>query len=68
MLLIVINHNRCQNIINGLQTQDKDHDQLFQQFLDWYINHQGVTGVMSGGTFAQNRKKIIVLSNFTRSY
>ena len=57
MLLMVINLNRCQNIINGLQTQDKYHDQPFQQFLDSYANHRGVTRVISGGNFAKNRKK-----------
>ena len=30
MLLIVINLNRCQNINNRIQTQDKYHDQPFQ--------------------------------------
>ena len=29
MLLIVIDLNRCQNIINGLQAQDKKYDQPF---------------------------------------
>ena len=57
ILLIVINHNRCQNIINGLQTQDKDHDQPIQQFFISYTNYRGVTRVISGGNFFQNRKK-----------
>jgi len=41
MLLKVINLNRCQNIINGLQAQDEDHDRPFQQFLDSYTIYRG---------------------------
>jgi len=57
MLLIVIDLNRCQNIINGIQAQDKKYDQPFPEFLDSYTNYPGVTRVISGGNFAQNRKK-----------
>ena len=58
MLLIVIDPNRCLNTFNGLQAQDKDHEKHFQSFSDSYTNHRGVTGVISGGHFAQNRKKM----------
>ena len=58
MLLKVIDLNRCLNTINELQAQDMDHEKPFQEFSDFQPDHRGgVTEVISGGYFAQNRKK-----------
>ena len=67
MLLIVIKLNRCLITINGLRVQDKDHEKHFQYFSDLYTNHRGVMRVISGGNFAQNHKKKLVLSYVTQS-
>ena len=53
----VINLNRCLNTINGLYVQDRDHCKPFQQFLDFCIDHRGVTGVIPGVDFTQNPQK-----------
>ena len=54
---MAFNLNRCLNTINGLRAQDMDRDKPFQMFSDYQPAHQGVTGVISGGNLAQNRKK-----------
>ena len=57
MLPIVIDINRYLNAFSELQAQDRDQDTHFHYFSDSYANHRGVTQVISGGNFAQNRKK-----------
>ena len=44
--------------------KDQDHDKPFQQFSDFQRAHRGVTGVITGGNYAQNRKN----SNFLSCY
>ena len=57
ILPMAINLSRYLNTINGLRAQDMDRDKPFQMFSDYQPAHQGVTGVISGGNLAQNRKK-----------
>ena len=47
----------CLNTIHEHHTQDMGQYKHFQQFLDFHLNHRGVTGVISGGNMAQNRRK-----------
>ena len=63
MLFNVINVNRCLNNINGLMAQDKHNYKRFNRVQIHTPTtgggHQGggVTKVVSGGNFTQNRKK-----------
>ena len=48
------------NTINEHHTQDMGQYKHFQQFLDFHLDHRGVTGVISGGNLAQKKQKIAI--------